>query len=60
MDGAAKKTSFTYELTEDQQELLLGIMVNGNFRRREVPFSLYSVVGDLNVVIPKMIKAIKG
>ena len=38
MDGEApRKTSFTYELTEDQQELLLGIMVNGNFRRREVP-----------------------
>ena len=47
MDGEApRKTSFTYELTEDQQELLLGIMVNGNFRRREVPYSLYSIEGD--------------
>ena len=47
MDGETpKKTSFTYELTEDQQELLLGIMVNGNFRRREVPYSLYSIEGD--------------
>ena len=47
MDGVAtKKTSFTYELTEDQQEILLGIMVNGNFRRREVPYSLYSIEGD--------------
>ena len=41
-----KKTSFTFELTNDQQELLLGIMVNGNFRKREVPYSLYSIEGD--------------
>ena len=41
-----KKTSFTYELTNDQQELLLGILVNGNFRKREVPYSVYSVEGD--------------
>ena len=47
MDGETpKKTSFTYELTEDQQEILLGLMVNGNFRRREVPYSLYSIEGD--------------
>ena len=43
---SAKKTSFTYELTNDQQELLLGLMVNGNFRRREVPYSLYSIEGE--------------
>lgn len=42
----SQKTSFTYELTNDQQELLLGIMVNGNYRRREVPYSLYSIEGD--------------
>ncbi|MCR5751022.1 MAG: ribonuclease HIII [Kiritimatiellae bacterium] len=41
-----KRTSFTYELSEDQQEILLGIMVNGNYRKREVPYSLYSVEGD--------------
>ena len=41
-----KKTTFTYELTEDQQEILLGIMVNGNYRRREVPYSLWSIEGD--------------
>jgi len=41
-----RKTSFTFELTNDQQELLLGIMLNGNFRRREVPYSLYSIEGD--------------
>ena len=41
-----KRTSFTYELTNDQQEVLLGIMVNGNYRRREVPYSLYSIEGD--------------
>ena len=46
MDEAPKKTSYTYELTNDQQELLLGIMVNGNYRRREVPYSLWSIEGD--------------
>ncbi len=45
-DSMARKTSFTYELTNDQQEILLGIMVNGNYRKREVPYSLYSVEGD--------------
>ena len=46
-DGLSpKKTSFTFELTNDQQELLLGIMVNGNYRKREVPYSLYSIEGD--------------
>lgn len=43
---APKKTSFTFELTNDQQELLLGLMVTGNYRRREVPYSLYSIEGE--------------
>ena len=43
---APKKTTFTFELTNDQQELLLGLMVTGNFRKREVPYSLYSIEGD--------------
>ena len=43
---APKKTSFTFELANDQQELLLGLMVNGNFRKREVPYSLYSIEGE--------------
>jgi ribonuclease HIII len=41
-----RKTVFTFELTNDQQELLLGIMMTGNYRRREVPYSLYSIEGD--------------
>jgi len=41
-----KKTTFTYELTNDQQELLLGVMVTGNYRKREVPYSLWSIEGD--------------
>ncbi|MBQ0033192.1 MAG: ribonuclease HIII [bacterium] len=41
-----KKSTFTFELTNDQQELLLGLMVNGNFRKREVPYSLYSIEGE--------------
>ena len=46
VEDAPKKTSFTYELTNDQQELLLGLMVNGNFRKREVPYSIYSIEGE--------------
>ena len=40
------ETSLTYELTNDQQDILLGIMVNGNFRKREVPYSVYSIEGE--------------
>ncbi len=40
------KTSYTFELTNDQQEILLGIMVGGNYRKREVPYSLWSIEGD--------------
>lgn len=43
MAGAA---SFTYELTEPEQELLLGVMLTGNYRRREVPYSLWSIEGE--------------
>ncbi len=41
-----KKTSFTYELTNDQQELLFGVMLGGNYRKREVPYSLWAIEGD--------------
>ncbi len=41
-----KKTSYTYELTNDQQELILGVMLGGNYRKREVPYSLWSIEGD--------------
>ncbi|MBP5286254.1 MAG: ribonuclease HIII [Kiritimatiellae bacterium] len=46
MEELPRKTSFTYELTADQQELLLGVMLSGNYRRREVPYSLWSIEGD--------------
>jgi len=39
-------TTYTFELTNDQQEILLGIFVGGNYRKREVPYSLWSVEGD--------------
>ncbi len=39
-------STYTYELTNDQQELLLGVMLTGNYRRREVPYSLWSIEGD--------------
>ena len=42
----AKKTCFTYELDGDQQEIMLGIMLTGNYRKREVPYSLWSIEGD--------------
>ncbi len=46
-DGAARrKTVFTFELTNDQQEILLGLFVTGNYRRREVPYALYSIEGE--------------
>lgn len=41
-----KQSSYTFELNNEQQELLLGLMVNGNFRKREVPYSLYSIEGN--------------
>ena len=40
------QTTFTFELTNDQQELMLGVMVNGNYRKREVPYSLWSIEGN--------------
>lgn len=40
------KSVYTFELTEDQQELLLGIMLTGNYKRKETPYSLCSVEGD--------------
>lgn len=40
------KPCYTFELTNDQQEVLLGLMVNGNYRRREVPYSLCSIEGN--------------
>lgn len=46
MDQPSGKTTFTFELDKDQQELMLGIMVNGNYRRREVPYSLWSIEGE--------------
>lgn len=45
-ETAEKKASYTFELTNDQQEILLGLMVNGNFVKREVPYSLYSIAGE--------------
>ncbi len=45
-ETSPRKSSFTYELTNDQQEILLGIMVSGNYRKREVPYSLWSIEGD--------------
>ena len=44
MSDIAPRTTYTYELTEDQQELLLGVMLTGNYRRREVPYSLWSII----------------
>ncbi|MBO6166918.1 MAG: ribonuclease HIII [Kiritimatiellae bacterium] len=45
-EPAPRKSTFTFELTEDQQELLLGVMLTGNYRRREVPYSLWSIEGE--------------
>ena len=40
------KTSFTYELDAEQQEKLLAMLAVGNYRPRQVPYSLAAVEGD--------------
>ena len=40
------KTTYTYELDEDQQNRLLFVMEGGNYRKRTVPYSLMSVEGE--------------
>lgn len=39
-------TTYTFELDKDQQELMLGVMLTGNYRRREVPYALWSIEGN--------------
>jgi hypothetical protein len=39
-------TTYTYELTDEQQNMLLLIMEGGNYRKRSVPYSLMSIEGD--------------
>lgn len=46
MEAGVKKNCFTYELDAAQQELLLGVMLTGNYRKREVPYSLWSIEGN--------------
>ena len=40
------RTSFTYELDAEQQEKLLALLALGNYRARQVPYSLAAVEGD--------------
>ncbi len=40
------QSTYTYELDEEQQSLLLLVMEGGNYRKRAVPYSLMSVEGD--------------
>ncbi len=44
------KTSFTYTLTPDQQELLTALLVAGNYRRVEVPHTRIAAKGDKFIV----------
>ena len=39
-------STYTYELTDEQQNILLLIMEGGNYRKRQVPYSLMSIEGD--------------
>ena len=39
-------TTYTYDLTREQQVKVLEIMDSGNYRPREVPYSLRAVEGD--------------
>ena len=41
-----KKTSFTYELDAEQQEKLLALLALGNYKPRQVPYSMAAVEGD--------------
>ncbi|MCQ2388692.1 MAG: ribonuclease HIII [Kiritimatiellae bacterium] len=41
-----EQTTFTYELDEAQQNLLLAMLSAGNYRPRSVPYSLASVEGE--------------
>ena len=45
-DMPPPKTSFTYELDAEQQEKLLALLALGNYRPRQVPYSLAAVEGD--------------
>ena len=40
------QSTYTYELDEEQQNLLLLVMEGGNYRKRAVPYSLMSIEGD--------------
>ena len=40
------KTSFTYELDAEQQDKLLAMLAVGNYRPRQVPYSVVAVEGD--------------
>ena len=41
-----QKTCFTFELDETQQERLLALLSVGNYRPKQVPYSLATVEGD--------------
>jgi len=41
-----KRTTFIYELDEGQQKAILEIMERGNYKRKEVPYSLGAIEGD--------------
>ena len=41
-----RKTCYTYELDEAQQERLLALLAVGNYRPKQVPYSMAAVEGD--------------
>ena len=40
------QSTYTYELNDEQQNILLLVMEGGNYRKRAVPYSLMSIEGD--------------
>ena len=47
-----KRTTYTFDLTDDQQDLLMSVLLQGNYRQRDMPNSLYSVDGaNFNVTL---------
>ena len=41
-----RKTCFTFELDERQQEAFLALLASGNYRPKQVPYSLAAAEGD--------------
>ena len=46
LDMEDKRTTYTFDLAKEQQDLLLNLVAAGNYRRREVPYSICAFEGE--------------